>query len=378
MTHTRLALKAAALYLPYRLRDAWSNRRHRTAQRRFLVLRHSGKQPYRHRCFLDWLAEEFPEIRARFELRMLPCRVRDWSRYALHVPWLQDPVEEWTPWGYRQSLCIAAQCDERGIPIVNRVDRLSNSIKSIGAGLIRRAGVPTPRIFTIDNVARFREDLGGLELPLLIREDRGHGRSALLIERASDLDRAPLASFSHPIAVEYVDVRGTDGLFRKYRCLIAGEIGVTRHLMIGSHWEVRPKCRVRTDATREEELQYLNHPDANLDLLQRARRALGLELVAFDYSYDRHGRLVVWEANPYPDLSYPHNPAMEYIFPYVRRSFAAVVRLYLHRAGMRAPARLDDMLAEQAAEESLPVDSGRTKLPHASSTIAVSQGGGGS
>ncbi|NQT16885.1 MAG: hypothetical protein HQ582_29275 [Planctomycetes bacterium] len=376
MTHARLALKAAALYLPYRLRDARCNRRHRAAQKRFLVVRHSGKQPYRYRYFLDWLAEEFPEVRARFELRLLPCRIRDWAGYALHVPWLQDPVEEWTPWGYRQSLRVAAECDENGIPIINRVDRLSNSIKSIGARLMRRAGVRTPRIFTIDNVARFREDCGGLELPLLIREDRGHGKPTFLIERASDLDRAPLARFSHPIAVEYVDVQAPDGLYRKYRCMAAGETGVARHLMISNHWETRPKSRVRTDATRDEELEYLNHSDPNRDALQVARRALGLDLVAFDYSYDRLGRLVVWEANPYPDLSFPHHPAMSYISAYVRRSFAAVARLYLRRAGLPVPGRLDELLAGQDRETPSPIDACPAKPSHAARTVAVGQGDG--
>ena len=348
MKRLRIALKAAVLDLPSRWRDARLNRRLTTAARRFLVVRHAAKQPYRHRYFLDWVERVFPQVRARFELRLLPCIIHDWSPYVLHVPWLQDPVEDWTPCGYRQAMELGGQCHGRGIPVINRVERLSNSVKSVGARLIAGAGVRTPRIVPIENWATFRETLGGLELPLLIREDRGHGQLACLVERRTDLDRLPPGRFAHSMAAEYIDVRSPeDGMYRKYRYLAVGDRGVTRHLMSGNHWEVRPGNRLVNAATKGEELAYLSAPEPHHAALQRARRALGFDVAAFDYSYDRQGQLVVWEANPYPDLSYPANPLMTYSFPYVERSFAAVVRLYLQRAGLPVPAKLEDMLAGQ-------------------------------
>jgi hypothetical protein len=44
--------------------------------------------------------------------------------------------------------------------------------------------------------------------------------------------------------------------------------------------------------TRAEEIRYLDRPDPNHVALDRARRALGLDLAACDYSYDRDGRMV--------------------------------------------------------------------------------------
>jgi hypothetical protein len=344
----RIALKGAAWYWPCRLSDSLINRRRATADKRILIVRHSGKQPYRFGYFLDWIQQEFPAIRARLELRLLPCRIRDFSPYVLHVPWLQDPVAEWTPRGYRQAMELAAQCEARGIPVLNPVDRTAHSIKSECTQRIARAGVRTPRIVPIGDVKGFRESLGGLEFPLLIREDRGHGLPAYLVESLADLDRVPIGRFAHPIASEYIDVRSSDGLYRKYRYLAAGSGGVTRHLMIGSHWEVRPDNRVRTDSMRAEELAYLEAPEPNYAALERARQALEFAVAAFDYSYDRQGRLVVWEANPYPDLSYPKHPTQRYTFPYVQRSYAAIVRLYLEMAGLPVPRKLDEMLAGQA------------------------------
>jgi hypothetical protein len=342
-----IALKGAVRYWPCRWDDRRVNRRLATADKRFLMVRHSGEKPYRFTYLLDWIQREFPSIRQRIELRLLPLRIHDLSPYVLHVPWLQDPVANWSRRAYRQAMELAAQCDLRGIPVLNRVDRTAHSIKSECTRRIANAGVRAPKIVPITCFRRFRETLGGLDLPLLIREDQGHGRPSYLVEKARDLDRVPIGRYAHPIASEFIDVRSPDGLFRKYRYVAAGERGVTRHLMIGDHWEVRPENRVCTRTTRDEELAYLESAEPNFEALHRARQALEFDVAAFDYSYDHEGRLVVWEANPYPDLSYPKSASQRHTFPYVERSFAAVLRLYLEAAGLSVPQKLKDMLERQ-------------------------------
>jgi len=54
---------------------------------------------------------------------------------------LQDPVENWSPRAHRWSVALAAECDQRGIPVINRVDRISNSVKPVGVRLIAGAGI---------------------------------------------------------------------------------------------------------------------------------------------------------------------------------------------------------------------------------------------
>jgi hypothetical protein len=124
----------------------------------------------------------------------------------------------------------------------------------------------------------------------------------------------------------------------------AGDFGVARHLIVSATWEVRAEQRIRTPGTRAEETKYLDGHDPNHDILQRARRMLGLELIAFDYSYDAQGQLVVWEANPYPCLSYPAGPGMEYTRPYVERSFAALAAMHLTAAGEELTPRVQALL----------------------------------
>ncbi len=135
------------------------------------------------RCnvFLRWVKVNFPaEFYPLFDLRRLPGNVRNWSRYVLHIPWLQDPVQQWSMRAYEEANLLAAKCYGLEIPIINRVDRLINATKSLGASMIASAGIRTPRMARIRNQEEFKETLLGLNLPLFVREDWGHGSSLIL------------------------------------------------------------------------------------------------------------------------------------------------------------------------------------------------------
>jgi hypothetical protein len=106
------------------------------------------------------------------------------------------------------------------------------------------------------------------------------------------------------------------------------------------------KCEF-SDELKDEELAYINTPNANHEKLQRARRALELDFVAFDYSYDRDGELIVWEANPYPFLHFSKG-ARRYRVASLERVLAAVVKLYLLKSGLPVHARIDELLDSTA------------------------------
>ncbi len=112
----------------------------------------------------------------RFEVRELPLRVKDWSRYCLHVAWLQDPVQRWSLKTYERALQLADQCEQQGVRVINRVDLLLNATKSRGTKLMSEAGVRVPRMALVHDSREFEKTLLGLNLPLFIREDWGHER----------------------------------------------------------------------------------------------------------------------------------------------------------------------------------------------------------
>ncbi len=331
---------------PVGWRDASRNRRWATALSRFLVVRHARRGPSFYDVLLNWLETNHPTIRSRFELRHLGGLVRDWKPYVLHIPWLQDPVQAWSPTAYAQANRLAAACDAHGIPVINRVDRLANAGKASGTKLIATAGIRSARTARITDAKVFHERGCGLEFPFFVREDWRHGGAFYRVDSTRDLSRVRLREFRRPVAMEIIDVKNAqDGLYRKYRYLAAGSIGVPVSMHPCRSWIAKGTHTEYNDSLRDEELAFLNQPDPNHERLQQARCALGLDFVAFDYSYDRQGRLVVWEANPYPFIQFG-SVHRQYRWPAVERVLAAMTHLYFSRAGLSIPPEIQRFLRE--------------------------------
>lgn len=339
-----MAAKDALCRLPLRLGDAWRNRG-ASAEGRILVVQNAVKQRTVCRDFLHWLERHVPELRNRLEFGLLPCRVRDWSRYRLMTFWGGDTLVEKAPWLFAAAVALSHQCQSHGIPVINPAGSWPNVAKSRAAQRMTAAGLRTPRIEPIADVSAFLRGRAGLSFPLLIREDRCHAQLSVLVTSKEQLERVPWRRFSRPVAAEFIGTRSfVDGLYRKYRYIAVGDTGISRHLMFDQAWEVREE-RVLTDAARAEETAFVDSRDPNHAVFQAARRALGLDVAGFDYTYDRSGELIVWEANPFPDTNFPENPLSKHIFPAVERTFAALARLYLRRANLPVPKFLDSMLA---------------------------------
>jgi hypothetical protein len=356
MRRVRMSVKGAALYGPYALLDSLRNRHCRGTKRRFLILRHSAKNPHFHDYLLNWLEAELPSVSALFEQRLLPFYGADWPRYLVCAPWLQDPAEDWLPRGsWKRLLQIEQSCAQRGIPVINPAQNLSRATKSTGSRIISQLGVRVPRALPVADPETFCPDAHGLRFPLIIREDRKHSAPTCLVKNTAQLREVPWSRFSCPVAAEFIDVRSPhDGFYRKYRYVAARDYGVPRHLIVSHHWEVHAAQREHNRFTKEEEIAYLEQPDVNHDTLQRVRRTLRLDLVAFDYSYAPDGQLVVWEANPYPNLSHPTRTGMEYTAQYVARSFAAIAAMYLTAGQLELPPYMVELLGTCAPAEARP------------------------
>jgi len=328
------------------LEDYSNNKRYKNSESKFLVVRHGRKHPRLYNIILNWTESNLPDVRPYFELHQLPCRISDWSKYKLHLPWLQDPVQQWSPRAYKQACKVSRQCDELKIPTINRVENLINASKSNGARLIGSVGIRTPKMVKIIDINTFKNDLGGLELPLIIRNDWGHGGMIHLIETIDQLNNVSLNGITRPIAIEFIDTQSEDGLYRKYRYTLAGETGFPQSMHVRKHWEVRGNKTEFSDTLVNEEKRYIHNCDPNHGQLLAACKALKLDFVAFDYSYDPEGKLVVWEANPYPFLHVPGTKKIRRVYrrPAVNRLMAGILRMYLRNAGMDYDNRLDRMI----------------------------------
>src|ERR1700690_3673361 len=199
--HRKYSWKRRLCHVPFSVADAWQNIHWLDNGPRILVARHGGKHPYMQHYYLNWLAREFPELRSLFELRLLPCKVRDWSRYRLYIPWFQDPAVDWmAPATYARALDLEAECESRGIPVINSVAHTTNCIRSVASVRLAAEGIRTPRVAPISNPQRFRSDLCGLNLPLIVRDDCGHGKAVVRVKQPSDLEKIRFERMRRPIA----------------------------------------------------------------------------------------------------------------------------------------------------------------------------------
>ena len=98
-------------------RDAALNRRWRHPEPGILLVRHARKNPWFYGEFLDWLALNFPQVRSRFELALLDSgRTSAPSGCRLLVPWLQDPIQHWSPRAYDQACGLAERFTAQAFP----------------------------------------------------------------------------------------------------------------------------------------------------------------------------------------------------------------------------------------------------------------------
>lgn len=299
--------------------------------KRILVVRQSDYQSTYNDYFLYWVSQHCPEAANLFELHNLPCQISNWDRYALFLPWLQDPLKERFPHIYDYAKELETQSRKYNIPIINPIDKLSNSIKSVAARTIRSVGIRTAETVPITDPEEFKKTLGGLSTPFFIREDWVHGSKTYFIQYPEELQNVPFEKLIAPIAVEFIDTKGEDGLYRKYRYFAIGDEGIPGPLMLSETWEVRHNKRVLDETLMAEEIAYFSGEDPNHEKLQQARKALGFDYMAFDYSYDAQGNMVVWEPNPFAVIWSSRQP---YQMPSINRIYTALLKFYLERANM--------------------------------------------
>jgi hypothetical protein len=343
----RIVGKNAIPYLVRPLLDAVTNRRYAKADERVLIVRHRTITTRYYAHFLRWIAREFPDLRRRIELTTLPCRIRDWSPYGAMTTWLSEVTLARREGIRRQVLEVERRCQEHNIAVINPVAGVLNATKADCARILRSIGIRTPQTELIEDVDRFKKDLAGLKPPILVRSNLGHGGKLpmYLIESADDVHRFPIEKLRNPIAAEFIDTRSPqDGFYRKYRYHMSGSIGVSSTKPISRHWEVRGRHRVITEANVAEERRYTSAPDPNHELFQEAAKALGLQMLAFDYSYDRDGRVVVWEVNTLPGLRDRVRRGEVNVTLCHDSARATVLRHYIKTAGFDVPERLDEMI----------------------------------
>ncbi len=153
-----------------------------------------------------------PAAAGLFELRRVGFVPRDPARYALFVPWLQDPLRERFPEAYESARRAQEAIRNADGAVVDPVENRSHSIESVASAKLRAAGIPMPAVVPLPES---RTLPAALDFPVIAREDRRHGGPMFLCRDEQELARVPWHELRVPVLAAFRDVRSDDGLFRK-------------------------------------------------------------------------------------------------------------------------------------------------------------------
>ncbi|MEA2739865.1 MAG: hypothetical protein QOH05_3172 [Acetobacteraceae bacterium] len=192
---------------------------------------------------------------------------------------------------------IVARCTA---PVINPPAAVRATTRENNAR--RLAALPdviAPRITRLSRLSAPR-------FPLLLRAPGYHtGQFFVRVETPDTLDRkAASLPGGEPLAIEYLDARGPDGMARKYRVMAIGGRLYPLHLAISADWKVHyfTAGMAADSAFRAEERRFLDDMPAVLGARAMAALAglqavLGLDYAGVDFAVAADGRLLLFEAN---------------------------------------------------------------------------------
>lgn len=189
---------------------------------------------------------------------------------------------------------IAPQVVAAGCKVLNFPDRVQDRYQL--QTKLHAKGINQFRVF------RAEEDLSTVKFPVFVRRISDHmGKTSPVIENANDLVRElaerKARGETNVIIVEKIDVRGADGLFRKYGVFRCGDRLVTRHLYFSPQWLQNIPDLIDDDKVAQE-AAYM-HENPHLDQVREAFEIAGTEYGRMDYGVV-NGKIQVWEINTNP------------------------------------------------------------------------------
>ncbi|MDX2224438.1 MAG: hypothetical protein SFV21_16925 [Rhodospirillaceae bacterium] len=191
------------------------------------------------------------------------------------------------------------------LPVLNTVAATRRACRTaLPATLAGQAGVRVPRSTRF--IGRAGDlpahiERAGHSWPVLTRPPGTHGSDGLIRHLDTRLLLADPDRVVDRVVSDFVDTRGPDGLYRKYRMVWADGRVFRRHAIAATHWNVNGPARIdmvgRHDLIAAEKA-FIAGADSTLDGRVTALfRAVGLDVAVIDFAIDPAGDLVVFELN---------------------------------------------------------------------------------
>lgn len=245
----------------------------------------------------------------KLDTRSLNDPVPALAVYDLVIFWLLDPLDNRVD-VHARACGVADRCAEVGVPVFQSPASLAVSRRSTFSYMLRRSELPLRvasvyPILDLDIFFKQVEDATHpLAFPMFARDNDFHSgpliRGASLAELRAQ--RAEIRKINRPVAVEYIETI-RDGLYHKYRYVVAGQHGVRLHLQTTPNWVTRGEERLFAPDIVKAERDYVSIEDP-IPVFHSAARELGLDFGAFDYACGSDGGIIAWEVNPAPMLHF--------------------------------------------------------------------------
>jgi glutathione synthase/RimK-type ligase-like ATP-grasp enzyme len=250
---------------------------------------------------------------------------------------------------------LAAAAPTWGSPVVNRPERITNTSRTRAYELLKGiAGVfmpPTARasraeLEQIAAAARPLVDvLGGAAFPLIVRPVDSHaGHGLAKVDGAADIEAYLRATAGDEFFISrFIDYRGEDGLFRKYRIVLIDGVAYAGHMGVSEHWMIHylNAGMAHSAAKRAEEEAFMQGFETRFgrrhgDALRLVAERFGLDYLVLDCGETRDGELLLFEVctgavvhamDPVDIFPYKR-PHMTKVFTAFRALLARAMRRY--------------------------------------------------
>jgi hypothetical protein len=239
-------------------------------------------------------------------------------------------------------------------PVVNAPDRIARLTRDGTWELLKSApGVVIPINARIDRAAltsiaagdiAIEDVLQGDGFPIIARPSGSHAGEGLskldnLAAVSRYLGERPECAF---YIAPFVDYRGPDGLFRKYRVVLIDGRPYASHMAISSHWMIHylNAGMASSAEKRAEEAGFMADFDRDFAIrhavaLEAIAERVELEYLPFDCGETQDGKLLIFEAGTNmivhsmdsPDLFPYKRPQMEKVF----RAFEGMLKHKIER-----------------------------------------------
>lgn len=253
----------------------------------------------------------------------------------------------------RQALDRAvALMDRTFAPVINAPEAVLGTGRAANARRLGDLpGVVAPQIASLSREVLAAVDSGetlaekGFEFPVLLRAPGFHnGKHFVLLENGGQLAAALSEVPGDELTViQYLDARGPDGLFRKYRVMMIGGWLYPLHLAISPSWKIHYVTADMADnaSHRAEESKFLEDMPGVLGsramaALAEIQNSLGLDYAGIDFGLNADGDVLLFEANatmtvvpPDPDRRWDYRRAsVQRVEEAVRKMLVGKARQY--------------------------------------------------